>query len=313
MKTPVALLIFNRPDTTEKVFEAVRKARPPKLLVVADGPREDRLGESEKCATARTVIERVDWPCEVLKNYSEANLGCKQRITSGLDWVFSQVEEAIILEDDCLPHPDFFSFCEELLARYRDDERVMMIGGTNYLLDKLDIAESYCFSRYFAIWGWATWRRAWSKYDIAMKDGEQFKGDEQLKSFYSQKFMVDYVTSMFDLAYQNLIDTWDIQWFYACLFSNGLSVVPRVNLISNIGLIGTHTSKDTTNNFLSTFDIETERMRHPQRVFPNYVYDNTFFQDRIKKSGRSKRYHLRSAFRKCFSLVSDAASIMKPT
>ena len=115
IRTPVAFLVFNRPDTTERVFEAIRLARPPKLLVVADGPRAHRPDDDTKCQATRAIIERVDWPCEVLKNYSEANLGCRTRVSSGLDWVFSTVEEAIILEDDCLPHPTFFRFCEELL------------------------------------------------------------------------------------------------------------------------------------------------------------------------------------------------------
>src|SRR3972149_5093970 len=127
LKTPVAFLIFNRPDTTESVFREIAKAKPSKLLVVADGARPDRVGEAEKCASTRAIIERVDWDCEVLKNYSNVNLGCKRRVSSGLDWVFETVEEAIVLEDDCLPSPSFFPFCEELLERYRDDSRVMQI------------------------------------------------------------------------------------------------------------------------------------------------------------------------------------------
>ena len=130
--TPVAFLIFNRPETTARVFEAIRRVRPPKLLVVADGPRSDREGENEKCRAARSVIERVDWPCEVITNYADTNLGCRTRISSGLDWVFANVDEAIILEDDCLPDPSFFPFCEELLARYRDDDRIMIIAYLFY-------------------------------------------------------------------------------------------------------------------------------------------------------------------------------------
>ena len=131
MKTPVAFLIFNRPDTTAKVFEAIRQAKPPKLLVVADGPRSDNPSEAEKCQAAREIIEQVDWECEVLTNYSDVNLGCKTRVSSGLDWVFDNVEEAIILEDDCLPHPSFFPFCEKLLDNYRDDKRIMDIRRNN--------------------------------------------------------------------------------------------------------------------------------------------------------------------------------------
>lgn len=282
IKTPVAFFIFNRPDTTEKVFEAIRGARPPKLLVVADGPRAGRPDEAERCAAVRAVIDRVDWPCEVLTNYADANMGCKKRISSGLDWVFTMVEEAIILEDDCLPHPDFFRFCELMLERYRDDERVMMIGGTNYLLDTMAMGKSYLFSRYYPIWGWATWRRAWRAYDITMKDWGRLKAEGQLNSFYTQAFMRKYVASMFDAAASGCIDTWDIQWFYTCLFNNGVCAIPRVNLISNIGLVGTHTSGDTSNNLFPVFGMDVNDLKHPDQVYPDFAYDGEFFSKKLK-------------------------------
>ena len=146
MKTPVAFIIFNRPDTTKRVFEAIRHAKPPKLLVIADGPRADRPGEAEKCAAAREIIEGVDWECEVLTNYSDVNLGCGKRVSTGIDWVFDQVEEAIILEDDCLPNPSFFKFCELMLEQYRHDQRIMSISGTNYLETWKSSIQSYYFS-----------------------------------------------------------------------------------------------------------------------------------------------------------------------
>jgi hypothetical protein len=282
LKSAVAILIFNRPDTTARVFEAIRQARPPRLLVVADGPRADRPAEAELCAATRAIVEQVDWPCSVQRNYSPTNLGCRERVASGLEWVFGQVEEAIILEDDCLPEASFFPFCQQLLERYRHDERIMMIGGTNYLLDRLQIRESYFFSRYYPIWGWASWRRAWKKYDLAMGDWPRLKSQGQLRSFYSQGFMRSHVARMFDAAYHGRINTWDIQWFYSCLFNNGLSLIPRVNLISNIGLVGTHTSGDTSNNFFPLFPIETEELLHPQQAYPDFVYDGEFFRKKLK-------------------------------
>ena len=234
LQTPVAFLnLLTRPDTTTRVFEAIRAARPARLLVVADGPRPDRAGESDQCAAARAVINHIDWNCDVVTNYAETNLGCKRRIASGLDWVFNIVEEAMILEDDCVPHPDFFPFCAALLEKYREDERVMMIGGTNFLLH-LDIPESYFFSRYFAIWGWATWRRAWELYDINMSGWETLKAQKQIANLYSQRYVVRHFTKILDVAYRNQVDTWDIQWLFCCLFNNGLSIVPRVNLVTNI-------------------------------------------------------------------------------
>jgi len=290
LSTPVAFIIFNRPDTTAQVFEAIRQAEAPQLLVIADGPRPDRLDDVEKCAAARSVIDQIDWDCEVLTNYADTNLGCGRRVSSGLDWVFETVKEAIILEDDCVPHVTFFRFCEELLERYRDDERVMMITGTN-VLPKLDIRESYIFSRYFNVWGWATWRRAWRKYDSNLTDWERLKTQKQVAYFYPQSYMVKHVTTMFDLAYHNRIDTWDIQWFYSCVFNNGLCVVPRVNLISNIGLVGTHTTDGMDDPSLPTVSLDVENIVHPRKVFANVLYDDALFEKRIKMSlvGRAQR------------------------
>jgi GT2 family glycosyltransferase len=158
LTTPVAFLIFNRPDTTARVFEAIRQAKPPKLLVVADGPRPDRPDDIEKCKAARAIVEGVDWDCEVLKNYSDINLGCGKRPATGITWVFEQVEEAIILEDDCMPNPTFFEFCQAMLAEYRDDKRIMMIGGTNFLGEWKSKIQSYHFSFYGGTWGWASYK-----------------------------------------------------------------------------------------------------------------------------------------------------------
>jgi len=246
IKTPVAFVIFNRPDTTKKVFAEIAKARPPKLLVIADGPRADHPDDVEKCAAVRTIIDGVDWDCEVLTNYSDVNLGCKFRISSGLDWVFDTVEEAIILEDDCLPHPTFFRFCEELLERYRDDERVMHIGGNNFLCSRENLKYSYYFSMYSHIWGWATWRRAWKYYDVEMKLWPTIRDNEWMQSIFDDKQYAKNRKNIWGAVHGGKIDTWDYQWLFAVLTQNGLSILPKVNLISNIGFgqDATHTQKD---------------------------------------------------------------------
>ncbi len=243
LNTPVAFLIFNRPDTTAMVFEAIRQARPPQLLVVADGPRANRPEEEPLCQATRAVIEGVDWPCEVLTNYSDVNLGCKTRVSSGLDWVFSNVDEAIILEDDCLPHPTFFRFCEELLERYRDDDRVMMIAGTNKLFGRRSISTSYYFSRYVHVWGWASWKRAWKYYDVGMKAWPEIRDGGSLNGIFREKRVARYWHRMFERVYHGGVDTWDYQWTFACLIQNGVTILPNVNLISNIGFgsMATHT------------------------------------------------------------------------
>lgn len=269
LKTPVALIIFNRPDTTERVFAEIAKAKPPKLLVIGDGARVNRAGEAEKVAAARAIITRVDWECEVLTNYSEVNLGCKRRVSSGIDWVFEQVEEAIILEDDCLPHPDFFQFCEMMLGRYLLDTRIMMICGTNYLQNIPTIAESYFFSNYYPIWGWATWRRAWALYRVDMKAWESFDKKKQLHWIFGRKEIAHYYENMFQLIDDDL-EFWDIQWWFACIFQHGLAIVPRTNLITNIGVSGTHTQ--TQGDFFTnmpTYSLDMDNIIHPEYVVPD--------------------------------------------
>lgn len=277
LTTAVALLIFNRPETTAQVFAAIRAARPTTLLVVADGPRPERAGEAERCAAARAVVEQVDWPCEVLRNYADVNLGCRRRVSSGLDWVFETVDEAIILEDDCVPHPTFFRFCAELLERYRDDERVMHIGGLNLQVDRAAIAgqASYYFSRYNHVWGWASWRRAWRHYDVrmsrwpAMRDAHWLR--RVLNDTAAERFWADFFQAVFDQA----LDTWDVQWTLACWLADGLSILPAVNLIKNIGFgaDATHTRGKWMGVSLETEPLSFP-LQHPSEVRRNACADD---------------------------------------
>lgn len=275
LRTPVAFIIFNRPDTTQRVFEAIRQAQPSKLLVIADGPRQDRLGEAEKCDAVRAIVEQVDWECQVFKNYSEVNLGCKRRVASGLDWVFETVEEAIILEDDCLPHPTFFRFCEELLEYYRDDKRVMTISGNNFQFGRNSTEYSYYFSRYNHIWGWATWRRAWKYYDVTMKAWESLRETNWLYSFLGNQLVAKHWHRVFQQAFEGRIDTWDYAWTFTCWSQNALSILPRVNLVSNIGfgLEATHT-KEAQSQFsnMPTFRLDFP-LRYPELMIKNFDAD----------------------------------------
>jgi hypothetical protein len=272
--TPVAFVIFNRPDTTERVFAEIARAKPSKLLVVADGPRTNRPGEQEKCALTRAVIDRVDWDCEVLTNYSDINLGCKRRVSSGIDWVFEQVEEAIILEDDCLPHESFFRFCDELLDRYRDDPRVMAISGDNFQIGRPQGPNSYYYSRYTHIWGWATWRRAWQHYDVTMSSWREKRQSEWVGKFVNGRQATRYWTDIFHSVYAGKIDTWDYQWLFACWMQNALTVLPAVNLVSNIGFHAeaTHTKEDSRFANLATQHM-TFPLKHPADVVPDTECD----------------------------------------
>lgn len=276
LKTPVAFIIFNRPDTTTRVFAEIAKAKPPKLLVVGDGPRVNRPGEAEKVAAARAIIKRVDWDCEVLTNFSEVNLGCKRRVSSGLDWVFDTVEEAIILEDDCLPHPTFFRFCEELLEKYRHDERIAQIGGVNFQFGLRRTEDSYYFSRFNHIWGWASWRRTWSKhYDVDLKKWPDVRVGGWLADILDNRHEAKYWEKIFQSVYEGKIDTWDYQWTFACWVNSALTILPNVNLISNIGFgpEATHT-KGLSRLANMPLDAMTFSLRHPDLIIRNAVADS---------------------------------------
>lgn len=246
LKTPVVFIIFKRPDTTEKVFEAIRQAKPRQLLVIADGPRSDHPGEVEKCAATRAILDRVDWDCEVLKNYSDVNLGCEERVSSGLNWVFEQVEEAIILEDDCVPHPTFFRFCEELLELYRNDERIMSISGLNDQSHLKQTEYSYYFSLYNRCWGWATWKRAWQYFDFNMKLWSEVHTKNLLKDLLVNPQAVKFWTKTFQSVQDGNLNTWAYRWKFACWNQSGLSIIPRRNLVSNIGFGADATNTKTT-------------------------------------------------------------------
>lgn len=261
LTTPVAFLIFNRPDTTARVFAEIAKAKPPQLLVVADGPRPDRQGEAERCAAARAIVEQIDWDCQVLQNYADHNLGCRRRVSSGLDWVFQNVDEAIILEDDCLPHPSFFRYCEELLGRYRHDSQVMQICGFNAIHDKQNSPYSYYFSKFGPIWGWASWRRAWKYYDVDMGLWPTVKKDHAYRLFCDSYKEAAWRLEILDRVCRGEIDTWDYQWAFAKLVRSGLSVVPHGNLIINIGFGG-----DSTNT--ADADTPVARLQHAGLEFP---------------------------------------------
>ena len=235
LRAPVVLLIFNRPDTTALVFEAVAAVRPQKLFVVADGPRADRPGEAEACTAARAVTERVNWPCEVARDYSATNLGCARRVSSGLDWAFGMVEQAIILEDDCVPDPSFFPFCQKLLELYRDDERIMAISGDNFQQGRRRGPYSYYLSVYPHCWGWATWRRAWRLFDPTMALWPEIRDGGWLRSHLADANAVRFWTDIFDRTRNGEFDSWAFPWTLSCWAQGGLTAQPNVNLVTNIG------------------------------------------------------------------------------
>ncbi|MDJ1482171.1 nucleotide-diphospho-sugar transferase [Cytophagaceae bacterium YF14B1] len=242
--TPILFLVFNRPDLAQQVFECIRQIKPKELYIAADGPRENRDDDVLKCAQTREIIKQVDWECEVHTLFREKNLGCKKAVSSAINWFFENVEAGIILEDDTLPDLSFFTFCEKMLNRYRDDERVMMISGYNTSEKWKAELQSYHFSYFGGIWGWASWRRAWQYYDVNISSWGEPENKQLLKEAYFSPEQFKSREAMYNDLYNGVIDTWDLQWTYCRLMNSGLSIIPSINLVKNIGFRsdGTHTT-----------------------------------------------------------------------
>jgi hypothetical protein len=275
MHTPILFLIFNRPQETQKVFEAIRKVQPNQLFVAADGPRTNKIGEKDICAQTRAIVNGIDWDCKVTTLFREDNLGCRHAVSSAIDWFFSQVPEGIILEDDCIPDPSFFSFCETLLEKYRFDTRIMHICGSNFQFGNKRGEASYYFSRYNHVWGWASWSRAWRLYDVNIRTLPKFKEERYIESIFSDPYICNYWVRNFEKIYRNEIDTWDYQWTYCIWANNGLSIIPNTNLITNIGFDGnaTHTkSSKTIGAHQEAGSLDT--LQHPTFIAPHVVADN---------------------------------------
>lgn len=265
---PVIFIVFNRPEVTMKTFARIRQARPSKLFIVADGPRADRSGEAEKCEQCRAVEKMVDWDCEVNTNFAESNMGCKNRVASGITWAFQHVEEAIILEDDCVPSMSFFRFCREMLDRYRDDRRVMVISGSNQDVCN-EFPWSYCFCKKLQMWGWATWKRAWDLFDVDMKIWEECRENEWLKNILTPEEYFER-TNELQTTYEGYCDTWDYQFMLSAFLHHGLDIIPKVNMIRNIGFgpDATHTTNELDKAYFYLDEEMEFPLTHPPVMLP---------------------------------------------
>ena len=277
----IAYIIFNRPRHTRETFAAIRAQRPERLYVIADGPRVGHPTDAERCRETRAIVEHIDWPCEVFRHYADENMGCKRRVSSGLDWVFEQTEQAIILEDDCVPHPDFFTYCEDLLARYAQDSRVWVITGNNFQDGTKRGDAAYYFSKYNHCWGWATWRRAWQHYrvDIPFWTTWQHSSDWQSKT--PDKVERKVWSDLLDRVQSGQIDTWDYQWTACVWYHSGLTATPNSNLVTNIGFgpDATHTVTEGDQEGLAIHSLGP--LTHPKRVrrdraADRFVFDRNF-------------------------------------
>ncbi len=279
LETPVVLFLFNRPDSTARVFEVIRQIRPKHLMLVADGPRSSHGEDDQLCRSARAMVHNVDWECNLVHDYADQNMGLGHRVSSGLEHAFRRYEAAIILEDDTLPDLSFFAFCRNLLERYRDDERIMMISGTNNLVKWQPAVQDYHFSAYGSIWGWATWRRAWRHYDYALKSLEDGEVRKRVADMLGDPEQFAYREKVCREVKLGRTDTWDYQWTWARLAAGGLAAVSAVNLVSNIGF-GEQATHTRSFNLAAANLQRTkapENLRPPDKTEADREYDHRYF------------------------------------
>ena len=308
LATPVALCAYNRPSLTEKVLDALRSVKPKHILAVIDGPRADRPSDPEKCDAVNKLIRSIDWPAHVEWNVASNNMGLRARMYTGLSWVFSRVPEAIILEDDCVPHPSFFRFCSELLDRYRDDLRIALICGNNFQFDRMIGPTSYFYSRYPLIWGWASWRRTWENYDPLLSDWPQLRETSWLADYLGDPLATAYWRAIFDRVRGGL-ETWDYSLTYSCWRSGALSIQPAQNLVANIGFgpDGTFTQKqDAIFANMPAYEMQFPLI-HPDRIERAVDFDNRTEAIAFSSSPREQLERLRAA-----RLTSTAPKIWRP-
>ncbi len=285
--TPVLLIAFNKPDTTKKVFDKIRKAKPQKLFIAIDGPRNDV--EKEKVEEVKKIVSKIDWECDVQKLFRDKNRGLKEGYAEILDWFFENAEEGIILEDDCVPNPSFFMFCQELLEKYRYDDRIMHIAGSNCQRGwKRDKDYSYYFSRVPYTWGWATWRRAWKTYDLNLKSYPELLRKKYINDLYPSFFERQVLKSNFNSIYYQGLKVWDVQWVFNLVVNNGLAIIPNENLIQNIGMVEgasdmTHLDKERS---LPTEELKFP-LNHPPFMICDLKSDNRLFKWSFKQKIRN--------------------------
>lgn len=292
--TPVLLLVFNRPETTQKVFEKIRLLQPSFLYVAADGPRENILGEKETCEEVRNlVLTNIDWDCEVKTLLRNENLGCGRAVSQAITWFFEHVEEGIILEDDTIPDSSFFKYCENLLRKYRKNESVMHISGCYFLKNYENLSpnsNTYFFTKHIHVWGWATWKRAWKRYDFSMKG---FTTNQlKLKKYYKKYY--GFWNNLYSQTYGGKIDTWDYQWMYSICLKNGIAINPTINLIQNIGFNedATHT-KDKASIYNSIPIQSISKYNHPSKIKIDTRRDDLYYRHFLDMGFKKNKFSIK--------------------
>lgn len=309
MNTPLLFITFNRPEKTAQVFKEISKIKPSKLYVSCDGPRQGIVFDEERVSKTRDIVTNINWPCEIKTLFNDYNLGCRKGCEKAINWFFDNEEKGIILEDDCLPHKDFFYFCENLLEYYLDNENVSFITGNNFQNNKLRGDASYYFSRYLHVWGWATWKKSWKKYyNQDMSFWPEWSESDHFKNIMCDKIEHKYWKNIFNTMYANKIDTWDIPLIANLFCKGGLIVTPNVNLVTNIGFgqNATHTLyEDDINSNLPIYEIET--LTHPKKVERDIEADIWTFNNHF--GGRNMRFpykfifHIKKIFKNILKII----------
>lgn len=280
MTVPVLLIFFNREEEVLQVIDAIRKYAPEKMYLASDGGRTEK--EHHKVLQIREKVKKsIDWDCQLKCLFSDKNLGCKWGPVSAVNWVFENEDRCIILEDDCVPDASFFEYCEQLLERYADNEDVWMISGDNHVADDSMFEKSdYIFSLRSVIWGWATWKRAWEKCDFQLRMWPVCKKEKSLSHTYYMKYYdeLEYMTKQLDNIFrQKDRSIWDYQWRFNMIINNGLCIIPRRNLVRNIGWgkDATHTKKAIKIYDVSS-DVLHSPIQHPVCVMANADFDRKY-------------------------------------
>lgn len=279
LQTPILFLIFNRPETTQKVFEKIKEIQPKYLYIAADGPRRNKIGEYELCKQTRAIVQDIDWNCEVKTLFRNENLGCGLAVSNAITWFFEHVESGIILEDDCLPDLSFFNFCECLLEKYKDDNRISTIGGTTYQLENNNKNYSYYFSIYSHVWGWASWRRTWNLYNYNI---ENYSNKQIIQHFKTHKES-RYWNNIYSNAERvKTLNTWDYQLQYINFKYNMLSIIPSVCLVKNIGHYnGTHITEQIPHFHSKLRYGSIDKIKYRENVERDYKADLYFYKNML--------------------------------
>jgi hypothetical protein len=271
---PVLLIVFNRPEHTKRCIDAIAKVSPPKVFIASDGPRAGNSVDRIRCEQVQRVLDGISWPCEVSRLNRTQNLGCQHAVSSAIDWFFSHVDRGIILEDDCVADPSFFSFCGQMLDRYADDERIGVVTGNNFQRGIKRGEASYYFSKYPHCWGWATWRRAWQHFDFAMSESDN-SDHEIISQFACAPGEPTYWSNIFNRVRNGGINTWDYRWTRAVWGRRYLTVTPQINLVANIGFdsLATHTEGSFFEKKLPAREQMLFPLVHPETFNQNEVAD----------------------------------------